>query len=206
MEPMRTIGYICPKCGKAVIANRTVFALQAGPAAAVCDCGDSEFISETDGLHFRLTVPCGICGGEHLAQVDAKALLQGQGIALSCPETKQLCCYIGEESRVRAAMKELEITAGKLKESSESNFADSFIMYEFLSELRDIAGRGGISCTCGSRDYAMAVRPGAVDLVCKACGGKLRLPAATDEDLDRLCCQYTLTIRGRDCGKSEAER
>ena len=25
---------------------------------------------------------------------------------------------------------------------------------------------------------------------------RLRLPAATDEDLDRLCCQYTLTIRG----------
>ena len=26
----------------------------------------------------------------------------------------------------------------------------------------------------------------------------LRLPAATDEDLDQLCCHYTLTIRGRD--------
>ena len=74
MEPMRTIGYICPKCGKAVIASRTVFALQAGPAAAVCDCGDSEFISETDGLRFRLTVPCGICGGEHIAEVDAKLI------------------------------------------------------------------------------------------------------------------------------------
>ena len=25
---------------------------------------------------------------------------------------------------------------------------------------------------------------------------KLRLPAGTDEDLDRLCCQMKLTIRG----------
>ena len=148
-------------------------------------------------LRFRLTVPCGICGGEHIAEVDAKAMLQGPGIALSCPDTKQLCCYIGEESRVNAAMRELEITAGKLKDPEESHFADSLIMYEILSELRDIAGRDGISCTCGSHAYAMEVRPGAVDLVCKQCGGKLRLPAATDEDLDQLCCHYTLTIKGR---------
>ena len=197
MEPMRTIGYICPKCGKAVVVNRTVFALQAGPAAAVCDCGETEFISETDGLNFRLTVPCGVCGGEHSAEVDAKALLQGPGIALSCPETKQLCCYIGEEGRVHAAIRELEITVGKLKDPQETHFADSVIMYEFLSELRDIAARDGISCTCGSHAYSMEVRPGAVDLVCKNCGGKLRLPAATDEDLDQLCCHYTLTIHGR---------
>lgn len=197
MEPMRTIGYICPKCGKAVIANRTVFALQAGPAASVCDCGESEWISETDGIRFRLTVPCGVCGGEHVAEVDAGPMLHGSGIALSCPETKQLCCYIGEEGRVKAALRELEITVGKLKDPQDSHFADSVIMYEVLSELRDIAARDGICCTCGSHAYSMEVRPGAVDLICTACGGKLRLPAATDEDLDQLCCHYTLTIKGR---------
>ena len=67
MEEKRTIGYICPECGAAVIGERTVFALSAGPAAVVCDCGKSEWISETDGSSFRLTVPCGLCGGEHLA-------------------------------------------------------------------------------------------------------------------------------------------
>ena len=29
------------------------------------------------------------------------------------------------------------------------------------------------------------------------CGAKLRIGAATDEDLDRLCCRMTLTIPGR---------
>ena len=69
-------------------------------------------------------------------------------------------------------------------------------MYEVLSELRDIAARDGVSCTCGARGCAVEVHSTAVDLVCRACGARLRLPAATDEDLDRLCCQYTLTIRG----------
>ena len=42
----------------------------------------------------------------------------------------------------------------------------------------------------------MSIHGGAVDLVCRDCGGRLRIPAATDEDLDRLCCHYTLTIKG----------
>ena len=199
MEEKRTIGYICPACGAAAVGERTVFALSAGPAAVVCDCGKSEWISETDGAgHFRLTVPCGICGGEHLAQVDAAAMLAGKGIALSCPETSQLCCFIGEDGRVSAAMRELEITAEKMRAQRENpeTFADSTVMYEILSELRDMARRDGISCACGSRRYGMDVRAGAVDLVCRDCGAKLRLPAVTDEDLDQLCCRYTLTIPG----------
>jgi len=35
-------------------------------------------------------------------------------------------------------------------------------------------------------------------LTCADCGGTLRLSAATDEDLDNLCCHMTLTIRGRE--------
>ena len=63
--------------------------------------------------------------------------------------------------------------------------------------LKDIAARGGIACACGSHEYTMQVRRGAVDLTCAKCGGRLRLPAATDSDLDDLCCRMTLTIPGR---------
>ena len=70
-------------------------------------------------------------------------------------------------------------------------------MYEVLSELKDIAARDGISCACGSKGCSLDIHGGAVDLICPACGGRLRVPAATDNDLDRLCCQYTLTIPGK---------
>ena len=97
---------------------------------------------------------------------------------------------------MESALRELEITARKREAGGDGVFADSIIMYEVLSELRDIAARDGVSCTCGARGCAVEVHGAAVDLVCRACGARLRLPAATDEDLDRLCCQYTLTIRG----------
>ena len=93
-------------------------------------------------------------------------------------------------------MAELELRAEKDRCEAPEAFTDNVIMYEVLSELKDIAARGSIGCTCGCRQYSIAVHRGAVDLICKDCGGKLRLPAATDEDLDRLCCQMKLTIHG----------
>ena len=195
-EQKRAFGYICPDCGKPVYGERTEFALSAAAVALVCDCGRSELTAESDGETFRVTVPCGVCGGEHRAEVPARRVLRGEGVGLACPETKQLCCYIGDVYRVESALRDLEITLQKRKDGSGDAFVDSVVMYETLSELRDIASRGGVSCTCGGRGCAIEVHGAAVDLVCRACGGRLRIPAATDEDLDRLCCQYTLTIKG----------
>ena len=196
-EELRAIGYICPDCGKPVYAQRTAFALSAAAVGVVCGCGRGEFTAEPTGSTYRITVPCGICGGEHRAEAPAQKVLHGGGVALACPQTRQLCCYIGDIYRVEAALRELEIAVEKKKES-DGAFVDGVIMYEVLSELKDIAARGGVSCTCGGTGCAMEVSGAAVDLVCPDCGGRLRVPAATSEDLDRLCCQYTLTIRGRD--------
>ena len=196
-EEKRAFGYICPDCGKSVYGERTAFALSAAAVGMVCDCGHGELTAEPAADAYRLTVPCGLCGGEHRAEIPARKLLHGKGVALACPETKQLCCYIGEPDRVKAALRELEIAAKKKKENTDASFLDDIIMYEVLSELRDIAARGGISCTCGAKGCAMEVHGSAVDLACPNCGGRLRVPAATDEDLDSLCCQYELKIRGR---------
>ena len=194
-EQKRAFGYICPACGEAVYGERTEFALNAAAAAVVCSCGKSELTAESDGRTFRITVPCGVCGGEHRAEVSAGQLLHGEGVGLACPKTKQLCCYIGDIYRVEAALRELETTVEKSKNSEENAFVDSVIMYEVLSELRDIISRDGVSCTCGARGCAVEINGTSVDLICNDCGGRLRIGAATDEDLDRLCCNYTLTIK-----------
>lgn len=196
-EQTRTFGYICPSCGKAVLADRTRFALEAAAIGAVCDCGHSELTAEPAARTYRVTVPCGVCGREHRAEVAPGSLLEGPGVALACPETKQLCCYIGERDRVERSLSELERTLEKKKDREADTFVDDVVMYEVLSELKDIAARDGISCACGSKGCSLDIHGGAVDLICPACGGRLRVPATTDNDLDRLCCQYTLTIPGK---------
>ena len=196
-EKMRSFGYICPHCGKAVLGSRTVFALTAAAARIECECGRAEMDVETDGVKFTLSVPCGLCGETHTAVVDGAALLEGRGVGLGCPKTHQICSYAGEDNRVRSAMEELAVRAEKEKSESPEAFTDNVIMYEVLSELKEIAARDGIRCTCGSHRYKLQVRRDAVDLECADCGGRLRLAAATDEDLDRLCCQMVLTIHGK---------
>lgn len=195
MEETRSFGYICPKCGRAVMARRSAFSLAAAAAHIECPCGQSDMLIETDGSRFRLWVPCGLCGETHQAECSADAVLRGRGIGLACPKTRQICCYVGQEDQVSAQMEQLAVRAAKEKAEDPEAFTDNIIMYEVLSELKDIAARDGISCTCGSHKYNIAVRRGAVDLICARCGGRLRLNAATDRDLDDLCCQMKLTIR-----------
>ena len=86
----------------------------------------------------------------------------------------------------------MEAAAGE-----KGTFLDEIIMHEVLSELRDIAQRGGISCACGSREWRLQVNFSSVDLICGHCGAALRIPAATADDLGDLCCKQTLVIRGK---------
>ena len=197
MEEMRSFGYLCPKCGKVVMHQRSRFALSAAAANMECQCGETSLRVETDGTKFRLWVPCGLCGETHQAECSMENILEGRGIGLACPKTHQLCCYVGEEQKVRSALEGLAIRAEKEKTEDLEAFTDNVIMYEVLSELKEIASRGGIHCSCGSKQYSIRVGREAVDLICPVCGGRLRLPAATDEDLDQLCCRMELEIHGQ---------
>ena len=199
-EEMRTFGYLCPKCGKTVMAARSIFALAASNAVVECDCGESRLHVAFDGEKYLVTVPCGICGGDHTAVCPPERILQG-ATALGCSETKQFCCFIGDEGTVEKHLRELAIVAEKEKQQQdegEEAFVDNVIMYEVLSELKEIAARpDGITCACGSEAYGMEIRRSAVDLICRTCGAKLRVPAATDRDLDDLCCHMKLVIPGK---------
>ena len=198
-EEMRTFGYICPKCGKSVLRGRSVFAIEASNADIPCDCGETRLEIAFDGQQYQLYVPCCICGQTHTAVCPPERLLQGAA-AFACSETKQFCCFTGDEGTVEKHLRELAILAEKEKSQQDEApeaFVDSVIMYEVLSELKEIASRpNGITCRCGHAGYAMEIRRSAVDVICRGCGAKLRIPAATDRDLDDLCCHMTLVIPG----------
>ena len=188
---------LCPKCGAPVMGARSIFALEASDAEIACSCGGSVLHTSFDGQRYRLLVPCGVCGETHEALCPPERMLRG-ATALSCPDSKQFCCFIGEDYAVEHEMEQLSLAAAKEREQGDdpAAFADSVIMYEVLSELKEIAARkDGITCSCGSKSYGMEIHSTYVDLVCKSCGAKLRIPAATDEDLDRLCCRMKLQIK-----------
>lgn len=197
-EEMRTIGYLCPACHKRVIQQRSVFALSASGAVVSCECGESSLTIEAEENKFRLSVPCGVCGEEHLAECSADKLLHGAASALPAPIRKCSAALSARTTPSSTRWSSFRSAAAKEREQGDdpAAFADSVIMYEVLSELKEIAARkDGITCSCGSKSYGMEIHSTYVDLVCKSCGAKLRIPAATDEDLDRLCCRMKLQIK-----------
>mgnify|MGYP000762447994 CR=1 FL=1 len=98
-DDMRTLGYICPKCGAQVMGARSVFALEASDAEIECSCGGSVLRTNYDGQNYHILVPCGVCGQTHEAVCPPERMLHA-ATALSCPDSKQFCCFIGDEGTV----------------------------------------------------------------------------------------------------------
>ena len=205
LEKTRFLSYICPHCRQSVIVEKDVFSLAAAPAHIKCPCGKSELVVEFLPQRVHLTVPCVACGREHQVSCPTHAFLREKALAFSCASSGLDCCYVGEEGPVYAATARLEQAVDKLGDpaseedgAEKAPFLDPVVMEEVLSEIRDIAARGGISCTCGSRHWTFQVNYSSVDLTCRACGAQMRIPAATADDLDDICCKTNLLIRGKD--------
>ena len=152
---------------------------EASNAEVECPCGKSALKVDFDGEKYHIYVPCGICGETHEAVCPPERVIRG-ATALGCAKTKQFCCFIGPEGVVEKNLRDLAVLAEKehqQQEEGEETFSDSVIMYEVLSELKDIAARpDGITCGCGSRRYGMEIRRSAVDLICRDCGGQAPHP------------------------------
>ena len=136
---------------------------------------------------------------EMAKHVGASREMLEKALAFSCAASGLDCCYTGEEGAVYAATARLEQAVDKLeRQAGEDNvFLDEIVMHEVLSELKDIAGRDGICCDCGSRQWSFQVNYSSVDLMCGQCGAQMRIPAATADDIDDICCKNTITIRGK---------
>lgn len=198
-EVSRTIAYICPSCRQSVIVERSVFQLAAAPNELHCPCGKSALRLELMGDRVKLNVPCLFCQEEHTVACSAKAFLHEKALAFSCAASGLDCCYVGEEQAVYSAVKRLEEAVDKLERESgeKGSFLDDIVMHEVLSELKDIAQRGGISCRCGSKQWKLEVNYSSVDLYCADCGAAMRIPAGTASDIDDICCKDSLVIKGK---------
>lgn len=197
-EEKRTIAYLCPACRQSVIVERTVFQLAAAPNTLPCPCGKSALKVELMGDRVKLEVPCAFCGESHTVTCRSQDFLHRKALAFSCGKSGLDCCYVGEEDTVYAAVRRLEEAVDKLETEGPERgaFLDEVVMKEVLEELRDIAQRGGISCSCGSKKWKMRIHYSSVELLCAHCGGSLRIPAATQSDLAELCCRQMLYLHG----------
>lgn len=67
-----------------------------------CACEKSTLEVQTDGLKFRLWVPCGLCGKTHQAECSADAVLRGRGVGLACRRRGSCAASSGARRRSSA--------------------------------------------------------------------------------------------------------
>ena len=137
-EQTRTIGYICPVCGKAVVVERTAFQLTAANSVLPCPCGKSELTITQLGDRCEITVPCLFCARDHRTTCSNEALLGQKLLSLSCSASGLDCCYVGEEGPVYAATARLEQALDRVDENAEERgtFLNPIVMEEVLSEIK----------------------------------------------------------------------
>lgn len=195
-ESKRTLAYICPSCRQSVAVDRSVFQLAASANSLPCPCGKSHLRVELMGDRVRLTVPCLFCGEDHSVTCSSRAFLHEKALAFSCAVSGLDCCYVGEEDAVFANLRRLEEAVDKLEAEAggKNAFLDELVMQEVLSELKEIAQRGGVSCACGSKSWRVQVNYSSIDLLCADCGAAMRIPAATASDIEDICCKNTILI------------
>lgn len=198
-EPTRHISYICPSCHQSIIVERTLFSLAAAPTQIPCPCGKSTLSVEFENDRVNLGVPCSLCKKDHAVSCTSESFLNARALAFSCSASGLDCCYVGEEGAVFAATAKLEQSLDKIQDAGEEKgaFLDEIVMEEVLSEIKDIAARGGISCTCGCKQWEMKVNYSSIDVSCFQCGAESRIPAATADDIDDICCKYTILLQSK---------
>lgn len=198
-DTKRYIAFICPVCRQPVILERTAFQLAASESRLKCPCGKSSIGLALVGNRIQVTVPCLFCEQEHTVSCSIAAFLREKTLAFSCADSGLDCCYIGDQEPVFAAVCRLEETVDTLESEAGASgaFLNDTVMEEILGELRDIGRRGGVSCTCGCKDWKLKVNYSSVELFCAQCGAALKIPAATLSDLEDLCCKMELTIHGK---------
>ncbi len=193
----RAIGFFCPACQQAVIAEKSVFELTATNSTISCPCSKCELKLELQDHLIRMHTPCLFCEESHVFTCPLELFLSEKIIAFSCGISQLDTCYVGKREEVYKAMDRLQETVDVLANQNDekSIFMNEVVMQEILEEIKVIGERGGISCTCGSQQWNLNLTYSAAEINCTVCNGALKIPATTLSDVDDLCCKMTLTIQ-----------
>ena len=90
-DTFRAFGYICPECGKAVMACRSSFALAASKVDVECSCGKSALQVENDG---ELSENIGAELSKYLRQSDYVGFMNGENVCILLANTKKENAFV----------------------------------------------------------------------------------------------------------------
>ncbi len=188
----------CPECGRMEFNDFSRFIFPRGKTVDIfCSCGAVKLAVVTKNrVFYLLQIPCPVCETQHLVEISGNGLWSGEITLLSCRETDLELGHIGPESKIMEMISRQEQELEELVNEfgCDGYFNNSEIMYEVLSQLYEIAGRGGLYCQCGNHKIDVDLFPDCLELQCKNCDSVNIIYAETEEDLNVILQVDTIEL------------
>ncbi len=200
-----TIGYKCPACDLFHSESLSIFDVSSGNINAIkCVCGESELgISKNSNIYI-ITVPCFICGADHIYKVILKKgfMQKKKPSIFPCQFSGYDVCCIGENSAVN---KWAENYSNELDKIIEDDFQDFFVndlvVFETVEKIKSLEDKGKLYCECGSHKIEIELLSECVELLCVMCGAKKQIPTLTEEELSNTLGYEEIVLHGNNNGK-----
>lgn len=195
-----TFAYKCYHCGMSEFVSTSLFRLVAkGECYHNCICGMEGIHLFQEKRGISVVVPCINCGDRHTFHMSAADVLHGKVHVLECPSTDMHCCVAGDDKKVRQSLDAIEAELEKMLDhfGYECHFKNSHVMLYALNRIHDIAEKGGITCSCGSRDVDLNLLEDRVVLICGHCGGTRAIQASSNRHLRSLVRSRSIRIGSR---------
>ena len=188
INTVATLALYCSRCGKIHMHNISRFNLKStGRRNLLCSCGQVQATITSSGeRQCLLDIPCVLCQTNHVICLDSKRLWHADIDKIYCVQENFELGFIGERKVIVATVNKSKVEFEKLAsdmDEYDEHIENPQVMLETLNKIHDMAEKGGLHCRCGSSAIGAEVLPDGVELECAQCGGKLIIPAHSEQDL-----------------------
>ena len=188
INTVSTLALYCSRCGKIHMHNISRFNLKnTGRRNLVCSCGQIQATITSSGeRQCLLDIPCVLCQTNHVICLDSKRLWHADIDKIYCVQENFELGFIGERQVIVETVNKYKVEFEKL--AADMDEYDDYIqnpqvMLETLNKIHDMAEKGGLHCRCGSSAIGVEVLLDGIELECAQCGGRLVIPAQSEQDL-----------------------
>ncbi len=182
------VGVRCENCGVVEVHGITFFQINNKELRLHCTCGSEKLLIVNKNKTVQISIPCDICGINHVYRYGIRELLNGKNKKEVCPSKGNDSLWIGEKEWIENEIIQME-SAMPLSDIKKNIFFNNpQIMMDILEWLYSLKDRDYLNCECGSesKDIGINLFSDRVELYCKKCTGLSVIYAETEEDLKNL--------------------
>lgn len=190
----QSAAYICPVCSSVTCRHFNIFDFS-GKKPIKLLCGVKRCKEEAGSIReekdgYRISVDCPFCGYAHDFNIKKASFWSREFLVFKCPVSEFELFMIGDEERVRDAIKKQQRLLAEMAIDDER----TLMLFDMMTAVHEMAHRDAITCECGSEKIEIEICDDKIVIVCSNCGASLVL-APNEEEYERIMAVDKLKLK-----------